>query len=268
MQDHDGGPIAWREHGPADAEAVVVLLHGLGGTRTAWQPQLRALGQAGWRAVAWDMPGYGESPAPAGRLGFPLLADAVVMLLDELGVERADLVGLSMGGMIALHAAHRTPERVRTLSLVDTSPKFGLDGTTSAQQWVAARLAPLHAGETPATMAHRVIRSVMAPTAPAAAVAEACAAMSRISPAGLEAAVRCLPEHDLAAELGRITTPAVVVVGEHDRETPPTYAKYLADHLARARLVVLPGVGHLSNLEAPDALNELLLDFLERQRSL
>jgi pimeloyl-ACP methyl ester carboxylesterase len=261
MRDHDAAPIAWREHGPADGP-VVLLLHGLGGSRTAWEPQLAALGEAGWRAVAWDLPGYGASAPPAGPLTFALAADAVATLLDTLGADCAPLVGLSMGGMVALHAAIRHPSRVRSLVVVDSSPAFGLDGVTTAEGWIAARLAPLRAGATPATMAPDLFRAIMGPDATEAMVTEAAAAMARISPAALEAAVRCLPTHDVRAKLHRITCPTLVVVGELDAETPVAYAEHLAAHLPDARLLVIPGSGHITNLEAPDALNRALLDFL------
>ncbi len=261
MRDHDEGPIAWREHGPPDGP-IVALLHGLGGSRTAWEPQLVALGDAGWRAVAWDMPGYGASAPIDGPLTFTGLADAVAALLDTLGAERAPLVGLSLGGMVALHAALRHPSRVRSLTLLDTSPAFGLDGVTTAEGWIEARLAPLRAGETPATMAPAVFRSIMGPHATDAMVSEAAAAMARITRPALEAAVRCLPTHDVRAQLASITCPALVLVGELDAETPVAYAEHLAAHLPDARLQVIPGVGHIANLEAPEVVNRALLEFL------
>ena len=84
--------ISWREQGHGD---VVLFLHGLGGSRTAWEPQLEDLSD-GWRCVAWDMPGYGAS-APVDPLTFPAIADAVAGLLDRLGVTSAHLCGLSFG---------------------------------------------------------------------------------------------------------------------------------------------------------------------------
>ena len=124
------GPIAWREAGEGP---VVVLLHGLGGSRTAWEPQLATL-SAARRVVAWDLPGYGASAPLAGPLTFDGLADAVAGLLDAVGTQVAHLVGLSFGGMIAQHAVLRHPARVRSLALLATSPAFGLDGT-SATTW-------------------------------------------------------------------------------------------------------------------------------------
>src|SRR5690606_34666834 len=155
-RDVDGGRIAWREAGRGPA---VVLLHGLGGSRTAWEPQLAGLSDR-WRVIAWDMPGYGASPALDGPLDFGRLADAVVVLMEEAGVPAAHVVGLSMGGMVAQHLALRHPGRVRSLALLDTSPRFGLDGTTTAEGWIAARLEPIEAGGTPSSIAASVVAAI------------------------------------------------------------------------------------------------------------
>src|SRR5690349_12205610 len=157
------GPIAWREAGPRDGEHVA-LLHGLGGSRTAWDPQIEALAAAGYRVAAWDMPGYGASESIE-PLSFGALADAVGRWLDALGAESAHVVGLSLGGMIAQHVALRLPARVRSLALLDTSPAFGLDGTTTADDWLDQRLRPLASGETPASIAPAVLKAIMADTA-------------------------------------------------------------------------------------------------------
>ncbi|HZB39859.1 MAG TPA: alpha/beta fold hydrolase [Ilumatobacter sp.] len=254
------GPIAWRRAGPPDGEHVA-LLHGLGGSRTAWCPQLVALAAAGFDAAAWDMPGYGAS-APIEPLTFEALVGAVERWLDALGAESAHIVGLSFGGMIAQHVALHMSDRVRSLTLLDTSPAFGLDGSSTATDWLELRLRPLSAGETPATLAPAVLRSIMADSVSETTLQEAIAAMERIPSTGLAAAARCLVTHDLRGRLHEIVAPTLVIVGEHDYETPLSYSTYLADHITEARLAVVTGAGHISNLEQPDQVNRLLRDFL------
>lgn len=256
--DVDGGPIAWREAGSGP---LVVFLHGLGTTRTGWEPQLRALAES-YRCVAWDMPGYGASPPLSEPLTFTSLSDAVRDLVRHLGETAAHLVGLSFGGMVAQHTALRHPQHVRSLVLVDSSPAFGLDGTDPAE-WMRLRLEPLDRGATPAEIAEAVIRSVVGPEAPDKAVAEAVASMARIPSQGLRAAVSCLPTHDLRSELRRILAPTLVLVGEHDRETPRAYSELLAARIPTASLEVVPGAGHLANLEAPEVVNRLIRRFLD-----
>jgi pimeloyl-ACP methyl ester carboxylesterase len=258
LRDVDATPVAWREAGSGP---LVVFLHGLGTTRTGFDPQLTALAPD-YRCAAWDMPGYGASPAPADGLSFAALADAVAGLIEALGETRAHLVGLSMGGQIALHTALRHPGCVCSLALLDSSSAFGLDGT-DPEAWKRLRLDALDAGETPASMAESVLRSIMAPDVDAGAVAAAAASMARISADGLRAAVEFLPTHDVRDRLGEIGAPTLVLVGEHDEETPPSYAEALANGIPGAALRIVPAAGHVSNLEAPDAVNAALRAHLD-----
>jgi 3-oxoadipate enol-lactonase len=257
--DVDQGPVAWREAGEGE---VVLLLHGLGGSRTAWRPQLEGL-SANHRVVAWDLPGYGASAPLVGPLTFPALADAVARLLDALGADRAHVVGLSMGGMIAQHAAFHHADRVRSLGLLSTSPAFGLDGTRP-EDWRAARLAPLDAGRQPGDDAAGAITAIAGPDISTAAVAEQAAAMGRITGPALRRAVDCLVTHDLRGHLGQITAPALVMTGALDRETPPAYGQSLADALAAATFRIVPGAGHLLPAEAPAVVNSALVDHFAR----
>lgn len=254
--DVDADP-SWRECGSGD---VVVFLHGLGGTRTAWEPQLEALADR-WRCVAWDMPGYGTSPAVV-PLTFETIATAVVRLLDDLGADRAHLVGLSFGGQHALHTALASPERVRSLVLADTSPAFGLDGT-DPDEWRRARTDALDAGLTPADIAEPVLASVTGPRFGGRELERTIASFGRISSDGLRAACACLPTHDVRDRLAEITCPTLVVQGELDQETPLAYAQMLASGIRGARLEVIPGVGHYTPAEDPVAFNRVVRTFLE-----
>jgi 3-oxoadipate enol-lactonase len=257
--DVDGGPLAWREAGRGE---VVVLLHGLGGSRTAWEPQLAALGDHR-RAVAWDLPGYGASPSLDGPLSFPALADAVTRLLDSLGVDWAHVVGLSLGGMIAQHTALLHPERVRSLALLATSPAFGLDGTRP-EEWRAARTAPLDAGRAPGDDAVDIVTAIAGPGISPGAVAAQAAAMGRISGPALRRAIDCLVTHDLRSRLHEIHAPALVMTGELDAETPPAYGRALAEALPSATFRLVPRAGHLLPAEAPDLVNAALAEHLTR----
>ena len=149
--------IAWREAGDGPP---VLFLHGLGGTRFAWEPQLEGLSDR-YRCIAWDMPGYGDSD-PLPELTFPAIADAIAMLLDQLDIERTHIVGLSFGGQQAIHFALRHADRLDRLVLADTSHRFGDDGT-DPEEWKRLRLDALDAGLTPADIAESVIDSIVAP---------------------------------------------------------------------------------------------------------
>jgi len=251
--DVDGPQFAWREQGEGP---LVMLLHGLGGSRLSWEPQLAAL-SGGHRVVAWDLPGYGASaplPPPA---TFAALAQAAADLVAELGDTSAHVVGISMGGMIAQYLAAWHPQRVDSLTLLSTSPAFGLDGT-APDDWRAARLAPLDAGMEPSEFAHRVLRSIAGPHIADDALAQQRAAMSRISAAALRTSIDCLVTHDSRSLLPAVTAPTLCLVGELDEETPPSYSRQLVDLLPNGALRVIAGAGHLLNAEAPDTVNELI----------
>lgn len=256
--DVDTGTFAWREQGNG---SLVLLLHGLGGSRISWEPQLAGLSHAR-RVVAWDLPGYGAAaPLPDEPLTFAALARAAADLVQVLGATSAHVVGISMGGMIAQYLAAWHPERVRSLVLLSSSPAFGLDGTRP-EEWRAARLAPLDQGLRPADFALRVLSSLAGPGISPEALDGQRAAMERISANALRRSVDCLVTHDARPLLGSISAPAAVLVGELDRETPVAYSEYLADHLPGGRLHVVPGAGHLLNVEAPQAVNSIILDHL------
>jgi len=248
--------LAWRESGTGPP---VVFLHGLGGTRTAWGAQLRGLHEH-FRCIAWDMPGYGDAE-PVEPLTYRSIAKRLIALLDELEIEQADLVGLSFGGMHALHTAIQHPDRVRRMVLADTSPAFGMDGTT-AEDWITTRLAPIEAGHALADAAPAIIDAITAVRLTGQIRDETIAAFGQIPADGFRAAVQCLPTNDVRDLLGTLEHRSCVVVGELDEETPVSYAKVLADGLANAEFHVFQGVGHLSPAEAPTEFNQVVIDFL------
>ena len=262
-RDVEGRRIAWREAGPGASSApVVVLLHGLGGSRISWEPQLRGLATIA-RVAAWDLPGYGASPPLDGPTSFSSLADEVAGFADELGAERVHLVGISFGGMIAQYATAAHPERVATLTLLATSPKFGLDGT-EPDAWRAARLAPLDAGQEPADFADRVLTALAGPSITPEAMAGQRAAMARITGAALRRSIDCLITHDSRPVLPSVQAPTRCLVGDADDETPVAYSRAIVDLVPGAELEVVPGAGHLLNVEAPEAVNAAIRRQVER----
>ncbi|MFW2383292.1 MAG: alpha/beta fold hydrolase [Acidimicrobiales bacterium] len=252
----DGTVTAWREAGSGDP---LVFLHGLGGTREAWNPQLMAFSDR-HRCIAWDMPGYGDSDGEP-DLTYETIADRLAALIRHLGYRQVDLIGLSFGGMHALHTALHHPDLVGRLVLADTSPAFGMDGTTP-EAWKASRLSAIEEGETPASIAPQVLDSIVASPLDPEIRAQLIGAFSRIPVDGFRSAVECLPHNDIRPDLQRITNEALVIVGELDTETPVAYARTLADGLPSARLVILPGVGHLAPSESPKLFNQQVLGFL------
>ena len=255
--------FAWRECGDGE---LVVLLHGLGGSRISWDPQLEAIGRTR-RVAAWDLPGYGDAtPLAEQPVTFRALAGAAAQWIDRLGGAPAHVVGISMGGMIAQYLAAWHPSTVRSLTLLSSSPAFGLDGTRP-DDWQTARLAPLEQGLQPADFAERVLGNIAGPDISAAAFEAQRAAMARITADALRTSIECIVSHDSRPLLATIHAPTLVMVGALDAETPPSYAEHLAAGISGATLSIVPGAGHLLNAEAPDAVNELILAHLDRVES-
>jgi pimeloyl-ACP methyl ester carboxylesterase len=271
IRDVTSGQFAWRAAipvSPPDHAETIVLLHGLGGSRISWEPQLTGLstgstGSTGHRVIAWDLPGYGESKPLQGPMTFAALADAVADLVTLLREPTVHLVGISFGSMIAQYAAAQHPSMVASLTLLATSPKFGLDGTRP-EDWRAARLAPMDDGLEPADFAERVLAMLAGPNISTAAMVGQIDAMSRVSSQALRGSIDCLITHDSRPILPTIVAPTLCLVGDLDVETPPAYAMAVADLIPGARLSLIEGAGHLLNVEAPDAVNGAILDHIAR----
>lgn len=245
---------------------AVVLLHGIGGGKAGWPAQLDALAAAGYRAVAWDMPGYGDS-ATIAPYDFAGLADALMPLLDaERGAgRRVVLVGHSMGGMVAQEAYARAPHAIDGMLLSGTSPAFGKADGQWQQGFIAARTAPLDAGKTMAEMAAGLVRGMVAPDADADAVAFATAVMAAVPPATYRAALQALVRFNRRDELPRIAVPVLALAGEHDANAAPAVMQRMAERIPAAEYRCLPNVGHLACMERPADFNAAMLDFLRRR---
>ena len=195
----------------------VLLLHGIGGRAALWAPSVAAL--APRRVIAMDMPGYdGTRPALG---GFPALADAAVALLDAEGIAEADLVGHSLGGMIALELALRHPARVRRLVIVASSPAFGSRDPAFRESFLAARQKPMDEGIGMAGVAAALVPGMLGPAADPAAAPAAMAAMASVDEAAYRATLAVLTGFDRRADLPRVTQPALLIAGEADLTAPP-----------------------------------------------
>ena len=240
----------------------LVLLHAFPLDREMWRPQLGPLSAAA-RVLAPDLPGFGQSTAGTEPFTIDSAADAVLDFLDAAGVPgRVVLGGLSMGGYIALAFARRHPDRLAGLILADTrSEPDDAAGRAKRDEMIALA----HSGGAAAVigqMLPKMLSEQTQRTRPE--VAETVRAIaSRQSAAAIAAALAALRDRpDATAALDRIAVPALVLIGEHDAITPPAMAQTLAAKIPKAKLVTVPGAGHLSNLENPDAFAAAVREFL------
>jgi len=246
---------------------TVVMLHGIGGGHLSFAPQVETLASSGYRAVAWDMPGYGRS-APIEPYNFKGLAQSCITLIEALKCGDVVLVGHSMGGMVAQEVMARRPELVSKLVLCGTSPSFGKPDGDWQRDFIAQRTAPLDAGKSMAELAEVLVPQMVGPGSLPEGVRLATHCMSLVPASTYRRALEALVTFDRRANLPRIAVPTLVVAGEHDRNAPPAVMKKMADAIPRSTYLEMGGVGHLQNLEAPDDFDGLLLNFLALPREL
>lgn len=240
---------------------TVLMLHGIGGGHLAFSPQVEALANAGFRGVAWDMPGYGRS-APIEPYTFKGLAQSCVDLIDALQCQHVALLGHSMGGMVAQEVVARRPDLVSRLILCGTSPSFGKPDGDWQRDFIASRTAPLDAGQTMAELAATLVPQMIGPGSLPEGVTLASHCMAQVHPATYRRALQALVTFDRRASLAGIHVPTLLVAGEHDRNAPPAVMQKMAEKIARSRYAEMHGIGHLQNLEAPEEFDALVLDFL------
>jgi len=239
---------------------VLLFLHGIGGNHHSFDWQLPAFADH-WKATAWDMPGYGKSTS-LDDMTFENLAHAVASLLDHLQAPTATIVGHSMGGMVAQEFMVHYPERTNALVLSGTSPSFGNSNGKFQEWFLSQRLAPLDRGLSPSDLAKELVPSMMSANPPRKAVESAIHSMSSLSAETYRTALHCLVKFNQREALGNIKCPTLALAGEFDEAAPSSMMKKMASYIPDCRFHCLKGVGHLANLEEPDAFNSVIRDFL------
>lgn len=247
---------------------TVLLLHDADGDHLTFAPQVETLATAGYRAVAWNMPGYGRS-APVEPYTFKALAQSCLALIDALQGGPVTLVGHGMGAMVALEAAVRNPSQVRRLLLCAGGP--ALDAQ-AMDDWVAPRLGALKAldaGGSMEQLAQTLVPQFIGTGALPEGVRLASHALGQVYPGAYRRALEALSTFDRGASaLAQLAIPALLVGGELDRCTPPAALEALAQVMPDAQTVLLPHIGHWPQLEDPEGFDAALLDFLAQRRVL
>ena len=256
----NGTRLAYRDRGQGRPVALL-LIHGFPLDHRMWDAQLAGLaGQA--RVIAPDLRGFGRSAAAlSGPLTMDQHADDLAALLDHLGIGRAVVAGLSMGGYIAFAFWRRHQERVQALVLADTRAEADSPQAQANRDAAAAKVRT--AGV--AAIAGDMLPRLLAPASLAnPRLAERMRAMMADQPAEtvIAALAGLRDREDSRPTLPTITVPTLVLVGAHDALTPPADATALAAGIPAARLVVIPAAGHMSPLENPRAVNAALRSFV------
>jgi 3-oxoadipate enol-lactonase len=248
------------------AATPILFLHGVGSDKSVWHPQLDFFATRR-RAVAMDYPGYCDSEARVGATRDDF-ARAAVALLDALGIERAHVCGLSLGGVVAIAMAHLAPGRCASLILADSfavHPEGQAIHDRSVAASGAMTMAELAAARAP---------SLLGAAASDAVKDEVIATMGRIDSAAYRQGAAAVWLADQCERAASIAAPTLVIVGDEDRITPPALSHDLArlvgsalDARPSVELVTIPGAGHLANLEQPVAFNRAVDEFLTASES-
>jgi 3-oxoadipate enol-lactonase len=264
----DGRRMACDEVSPPHPKGTVLLLTGLASNRLAWYKQLEAFGRT-FRTFALDFRESGDSDPVSKPYTLGDLADDAASILKGLGIPRAHVVGISMGGAVALHVALRHPESVEKLVVIAA--------TAGGKAYVppGPNLLTLMGQLDPRLeIGERTRQTYAALAAPGyfdhhPEDGERIAADAQYRPQSQAAYWRQLQAviaHDVAGQLDRIEAPTLIVQGELDPLVVPSNARYLAQHIKGAKLLLYPNTGHPVIIERAEELNRDVLAFLERER--
>lgn len=237
----------------------LVLLHGFIVDRRMWRRQMEDLSH-NFDVIAWDAPGSGESSDPGEEFTMSEFADCLAGLMGEAGVPSAHMLGLSWGGTLAIEFHRKYPASVRSLILADTYA--GWTGSLG-QEAAAQRLARcLRESELPAEdWVPEWVPGAFSDSAPKELLDEFTSVMSDFHPVGFRAMSRAVMP-DFSDALAQIGVPTLLIWGDDDKRSPLSTGEMMRDRIRGARLVVIPGAGHVSNMEQPERFNTEVREFI------
>jgi pimeloyl-ACP methyl ester carboxylesterase len=257
--------LYYESHGSGEPLA---LINGLGYDLWMWHAMVPGLAEH-FQVITFDNRGVGQSDKPAGPYSAQMLADDLAALLETLGIERAAVMGHSMGGFVAQALVLSRPDLVGKLILSATN--FGGPNHIPVTQEALVVLM-----DTQADPVERLRRGILVSCAPGFAEARPEAVQDWIAhrvetpldPQGYQAQLAIglslmAPEACFEPRLKEITAPTLILFGEHDKVVPPGNAELLAREISNSKTRILPGAGHFFPLEVPEAANEVIIDFLK-----
>ena len=244
-----GRAIGYVESGGGEA-VPIVFLPGVGSDKSVWHPQLEHFAKQR-RAVAFDYPGYGDSdPAPDGTTRDDY-AEAILSAMTGLGIQRAHVCGLSLGGVVAIAMHHAAPARIASLVLADTFARHP-DGQSIYDRSVvgSADMRALADARVDVLIANPAVRDEVVET------------MARIDPAAYRIGAEAVWLADQTGRAAAIRAATLITCGSEDKVTPPALSAQLTALVPGARFQIIDRAGHLANLEQPEAFNALVANFI------
>lgn len=242
---------------------AVCLVHGFPLDRRMWRLQAMTLASAGFRVITPDLRGFGESDAPDGPYDMDLFADDLAALLDYLGIRHAVIGGMSMGGYVLLNLLERHPELVTAACFIVT--RSGADDEAGRERRLVMAGEVMKSGlRIVADQFEKMLFAAKTPQEQPELVAKVYGWMMEKSAAGVAGGLLAMAgRKDYTALLTGFRLPALVIGAEEDRAAPVENSRILAQGISQSRLCIIPGAGHLANLEQPEAFNKCMLEFLK-----
>lgn len=263
MQASINGTNIFYVEGGNPAAASVVFIHGFPFSSAIWEQQLEALGQD-FHAVAYDFRGMGNSDVGDGQYTLEGHVDDLIAMLDFLEIDQAVVVGLSMGGYIALRALERNPERFLGVALCDTRSEAD-DNAGKIKRALAAKGVKENGAEMFAADFVQAVFSADSLNNDISAVGFIKDLIGGTDPKAIAGNLIAMAGRtDTSAALRNIAVPTLILVGEEDKLTPPEAARSMHEQIKDSELRVIPQAAHMSNLENPECFNASLLEFLRR----
>lgn len=233
----------------------IVFLHGVGSDKGVWKPQLEHFGRSR-RALAFDYPGYGESgPAPnnCAREDF---AAGILAAMDAVGLDRAHICGLSLGGVVAIAMHAAAPGRSVSLIIADSFAVHPEGRAIHDRSVEASQATGMRA------LAEQRAPMLLAPETPERVRRDVIDTMAAIDPESYRVGAQAVWLADQRGRAAQIRVPTLVLVGDLDPVTPPALSEELAELIPGARMDVIAGASHLANLDRPDEFNRRVEAFI------
>jgi 3-oxoadipate enol-lactonase len=241
---------------------VVMLSHSLASSMVMWNPQLPSL-SVHFQVLRYDMRGHGDSDAPDGPYTLELLAEDAVALLDALDIETVHFVGLSIGGMIGQGLALNHANRLKSLTLCDTSAIMPAEAQPILQERIAAARENGMADQVDGTLERWFTPQYLEENPPEVDMIRQQIAATPL--AGYLGCSEALGGLNYLERLSEIKLTTLIMVGEEDPGTPVAASEAIHERIAGSHLVILPSARHLSNIEQAEAFNQSLMEFLLKQ---
>lgn len=240
---------------------VLVLLHGFIVDSRSWEPQIKSLSEY-FTVIAWDAPGTGQSDDPPETFTISDWADVLSRLLDSLRIEKAHILGLSWGGILAQQFYHSHADRVSSLVLADTYAGWkGSLPRSAAEQRLAACLRD--ASLPPAELVQKYLPGMFSDSPTTETQEKMASLMSDFHPSGFRL-MAMTSNIDTRKILPTIGVPTLLIWGDQDKRSPLSVAHQMLVAIPGAKLEIIKGAGHVSNLEAPVQFNKIVRDFCLR----